>query len=465
MDKRLYKLVPIVLFVVLALLMIPIETRASLCNIDNDKIYQDMTELYSQVEEYSFAQNYYNAERIFKDINSQATYDGWELEWQYCDDTFFDVLIALKRENIAVEYTYDDSLHRTAKTVNGSATYFDYDEWGNIVREYNENREVVYLYNDINPFGFIYNGVEYQYLVEQGLITGILQEGKLIARYTYDNGILDCVYQIIDDKLLENTDENFIANINRIRYTGWYCDAETGWNYSGRYFDFENDRFIDGRSRQEMNPYIEMYGYNAEIITQINDFYSDANISFYSTVPSKEEQIRAIATVLFGESYDNVTDQLGVAQVVQNRMHSSNPSVLYGGKTAYEIVTAVNKDGSKAFSAYGVFSYEQMMRHSATQLAAQAMENARRLYADTNLVYHLSCYDNYTFFCSVNSAYHSIYSQNGSLYKGGKKLKNVYLSNYGKITSTVQLKYVYGSDTAHNDKYYGKNNVFYEYED
>lgn len=88
MDKRLYKLVPIVLFVVLALLMIPIETRASLCNIDNDKIYQDMTELYSQVEEYSFAQNYYNAERIFKDINSQATYDGWELEWQYCDDTF-----------------------------------------------------------------------------------------------------------------------------------------------------------------------------------------------------------------------------------------------------------------------------------------------------------------------------------------------------------------------------------------
>ena len=209
-----------------------------------------------------------------------------------------------------------------------------------------------------------------------------------------------------------------------------------------------------------MESLIELYGYTAEIITQINDFYSENGVSAYSLVPPKDMQIKIIATVIFGESYDNVIDQLGVAQVIQNRMHSSNPEILYGGTTAYEIVTAKN-----AFAAYGVFTYEEMMRHSATQLASQAMENARRLYADTSLVYHLSCYDGCTFFCSVKSAYESITYKSGSLYKDGKKLKRVYLSNYGEISNMMQLRAAYGNGRPGNNEYYGKNNVFYQRED
>lgn len=424
---------------------------------NHENSYYDTVEMLSQVEEYSFAQNCFNEDRVIKSVNSQPVYDNNQLEWEYSPDTFFDVLTGVRRDGLIAEYEYNDKYQRVSKKVNGEATYFEYDEWGNVVREYGENKEVVYLYNELKPYGLIYEDKEYHYEIEDSLITGILYGEDLVAEYTYSEGVLEGIYRISEESVTADCDDDFIANINKVRYSGWYCDEETGWKYSGRYFDPRKNRFIDGKSSKEMEPFIEQYGYSAEIITQINDFYSDSGISAYALVPPKDMQIKIIATVIFGESYDNVIDQLGVAQVIQNRMHSSNPSVLYGGTTAYEIVTAKN-----AFAAYGVFTYEEMMRHSATQLASQAMENARRLYADTGLVYHLSCYDGCTFFCSVRSAYESITYKNGSLYKDGKKLKRVYLSNYGEITSTVQLGVAYGNGLPGNNAYYGKNNVFYQ---
>lgn len=442
---------------------------ASTADKNQDNSYDSTIELLSQVEEYSFAQNYFNEDRVIKSVNSQPVYDNNELEWEYSTDTFFDVLTGVRREGLTAEYEYNDKYQRVSKTVNGETTYFEYDEWGNVVHEYDGSKEVRYLYEELKPYGFIYENKEYCYEMKDGLITGILYGEALIAKYTYSAGLLDGIYRISEEDVITDSDEDFIANINKVRYNGWYCDDETGWKYSGRYFDPKNDRFIDGKSREEMEPVIERYGYSAEIITQINDFYSGSGVSVYAAAPSKDEQIKTIATVIFEESHDNVIDQLGVAQVIQNRMHSSNPAILYGGTTAYEIVTATYGEGEYAFAAYGKISYEEMMRHSATQLASQAMENARRLYADTSLVYHLSCYDGFTFFCSVDHAYNNFYGQNGSLYKSengrSRKLKKVYISNYGEITSTIQLHVAYGNGQNNNNQYYGKNNVFYQYAD
>lgn len=416
----------------------------------------------SQVEEYSFAQNCFNEDRVIKSVNSQPVYDNNQLEWEYSPDTFFDVLTGVRRDGLIAEYEYNDKYQRVSKKVNGEATYFEYDEWGNVVREYGENKEVVYLYNELKPYGLIYEDKEYHYEIEDSLITGILYGEDLVAKYTYSEGVLEGIYRISEESVTADCDDDFIANINKVRYSGWYCDEETGWKYSGRYFDPKKDRFIDSKSREEMEPLIEQCGYSAEIITQINDFYSDSGVSAYASAPSRDEQIKTIATVLYGESHDNVIDQLGVAQVIQNRMHSSNPQILYGGRTAYELVTAKG-----AFEAYVDFTYEEMMKYSGTSVMSQALENARRLYDDAPLVYHLSCYDGCTFFCSVDSAYNSIYKKDGVLYKKeknstDKKLKRVYLSNYGEITSTTQLKAAYGNGQPGNNKYFGKNNVFYE---
>lgn len=441
-----------------------VTTRASTADQNTDDPDEAVLELLSQIDEYSFAQNCFNADRVIKSVNSDPVYDDCKLTWRYVSDAFYDVLTGVRKNGTVIDYGYDGKLRRVSKTVNGDTTYFDYDEWGNVTREYDGNKEVIYLYEEIDPRGLIYEGKEYKYEIEDGLITGIIYGEETVAKYTYSGGILEKIYKVSEEGVEIEPDSDFIGNINKIRYNGWYCDDETGWRYSGRYFDPKKDRFIDGKSREEMEPLIEQYGYSAELITQINDFYSDGGVSSYALVPPKDMQIKIIATVIFGESYDNVIDQLGVAQVIQNRMHSSDPLTLYGGRTAYEIVTAKG-----AFEAYGEYTYEDMMKHSATSLASQAMENARRLYADTSLVYHLACYDGCTFFCSVNSAYETIYMKNGIFYKkwesGDKKLKRVYLSNYGEIKAMEQLKYAYGTGIPGNNAYNGKNNVFYQRSD
>ena len=439
-----------------------VTARASAADENTDDPDEAVLELLSQIDEYSFAQNCFNADRVIKSVNSDPVYDDCQLTWRYASDAFYDVLTGGRKNGTVIDYGYDGKLRRVSKTVNGDTTYFDYDEWGNVTREYDGNKEVIYLYEEVDPHGLIYEGKEYKYETEGGLITGIMYGEETVAKYTYSGGILEKIYKVSEDGVEIEPDSDFIGNINKIRYNGWYCDDETGWRYSGRYFDPKKDRFIDGKGREEMKPLIELYGYSAELITQINDFYSDGGVSAYAAAPSKEEQIKTIATVIFGESYDNVIDQLGVAQVIQNRLHSSDPFILYGGRTAYELVTAKG-----AFEAYVGFTYEEMMKYSGTSVMSQALENARRLYDDAPLVYHLSCYDGCTFFCSVDSAYNSIYKKDGVLYKKeknstDKKLKRVYLSNYGEITSTTQLKAAYGNGQLGNNKYFGKNNVFYE---
>lgn len=449
-------------FAICIFLNCTVNVRAATVYENTDNPDEAILELLSRVDEYSFAQNCFNSDRVIKSVNSDTVYDDCRLMWSYSSDAFYDVLTGVRRNGAVIDYRYNGKLQRISKTVNGNMTYFDYDEWGNVIREYDKSKEVIYLYEEVNPCGLIYEGKEYKYEIEDGLITGIMYGEKSVARYTYSDGVLEEIYKVSEEGVEIDSDSDFIGNINKIRYNGWYCDDETGWRYSGKYFDPKKNRFIDGKSREEMEPLIERHGYSAEIITQINDFYSDGGVSAYAAAPSRDEQIKTIATVIFGESYDNVIDQLGVAQVIQNRMHSSNPQILYGGKTAYEIVTAKG-----AFMAYVDFTYEKMMKYSGTQVMSQALENARRLYDDVPLVYHLSCYDGCTFFCSVDSAYNSIYKKDGVLYKKeknstDKKLKRVYLSNYGEITSTTQLKAAYGNGQPGNNKYFGKNNVFYE---
>ncbi len=54
---------------------------ASTADENQDNSYDSTIELLSQVEEYSFAQNYFNEDRVIKSVNSQPVYDNNELEW------------------------------------------------------------------------------------------------------------------------------------------------------------------------------------------------------------------------------------------------------------------------------------------------------------------------------------------------------------------------------------------------
>ena len=113
------------------------------------------------------------------------------------------------------------------------------------------------------PLGFVYNGVQYFYVTNQlGDVLGITDAtGKAIVEYTYDEW-----GNPIQTRIRDNTaEQKKIAEINPLRYRGYYYDTETGYYYlQSRYYNPEWGRFlspdafgyIDNSTRLGFNAYI-----------------------------------------------------------------------------------------------------------------------------------------------------------------------------------------------------------------
>ncbi len=89
----------------------------------------------------------------------------------------------------------------------------------------------------------MYNGVQYFYVTNQlGDIIGITDStGKAIVEYTYDEWGSP-IQTITRDNTAE---QNKIAEINPLRYRGYYYDTETGCYYlQSRYYNPEWGRFL-----------------------------------------------------------------------------------------------------------------------------------------------------------------------------------------------------------------------------
>ena len=67
----------------------------------------------------------------------------------------------------------------------------------------------------------------------------------------------------------ENTDEDFIGNINPIRYRGYYYDRESGMYYlQTRYYDPEIGQFISPDSPKYLDPE-SIAGFNFTLIVAL----------------------------------------------------------------------------------------------------------------------------------------------------------------------------------------------------
>ncbi len=137
-------------------------------------------------------------------------------------------------------YKYDSDGIRTSKTINGVTT--NYDIIGTtVLAQYDAENEILFQYNGSTPIGFVLNDVQYLYITNQsGDVRGITDaQGNLIAQYAYDEW----------GKLLsidaENEENRAVAEINPLRYRGYYYDNETGLYYlQSRYYNPEWCRFI-----------------------------------------------------------------------------------------------------------------------------------------------------------------------------------------------------------------------------
>lgn len=148
-----------------------------------------------------------------------------------------------------VSYTYDMSGVRTSKTVNGT-TYNYTTLSGKVMRQQWDGKTLEFVYDDGNqPFAMIYNDgststLYYYVLNAQGDVIALLNaNGKLAASYDYDAWGNCTVY---DSSAKVLTDPTSIANLNPLRYRGYYYDAETGFYYlQSRYYDPAICRFIN----------------------------------------------------------------------------------------------------------------------------------------------------------------------------------------------------------------------------
>ena len=178
----------------------------------------------------------YNGEAISYDgIGNPLSYRGWTMSWQGGRQ-----LSSMTKGSDTLSFAYNESGLRTSKTVNGVthnyvwhgsklaaditdayALYFHYDSSGEVI-----------------GFTRTASGADAEYFYVKNLQGDILKvitaTGTEAATYTYDAW----------GKLLTSTGD--MADVNPLRYRGYFYDAETGLYYlQSRYYDPEVSRFIN----------------------------------------------------------------------------------------------------------------------------------------------------------------------------------------------------------------------------
>lgn len=171
-------------------------------------------------------------ELTYDEIGNLISFGNMEFSWNSGR-----LLESITNENERYSYTYDENGIRTSKTVNGITTYFN-SENGVLLSQTDGINTIIFQY-DLGgvPLGFTLNDIQYFYITNQmNDVIGITDSnGTVIANYGYDEW---------GNEILNDTSE--IAEINPLRYRGYYQDAETGYYYlQSRYYNAEICRFIN----------------------------------------------------------------------------------------------------------------------------------------------------------------------------------------------------------------------------
>ncbi len=190
----------------------------------------------------------YNGQSItYDEIGNPLTYrDGMTMTWTGRQ------LTTLTQNGKQNTYKYDVDGLRLEKTAGGVTTQYQYVN-GQLLGEKRSNGVILrYTYDALGVLsGIQYKnaaGVTTNYIVRCTLSGDVDQiydtKGSLVARYIYDTW--GNTLSVTDASGKAITDPLHIANINPIRYRGYYYDAETGLYYlQSRYYDTTTRRFLN----------------------------------------------------------------------------------------------------------------------------------------------------------------------------------------------------------------------------
>ena len=190
----------------------------------------------------------YNGQSItYDEIGNPLTYrDGMTMTWTGRQ------LTSLTQNGQTASYKYDADGLRLEKTAGGVTTEYQYVN-GQLLGEKRSNGVILrYTYDALG----VLSGIQYRntagtvtnYIVRCTLSGDVDQiydtKGNLLARYIYDTW--GNTLSVTDASGKAITDPLHVANINPIRYRGYYFDAETGLYYvSSRYYDSKTYRWIN----------------------------------------------------------------------------------------------------------------------------------------------------------------------------------------------------------------------------
>lgn len=386
---------------------------------------------------------------------SEDEVDGWNLEW--ISTSFFDTLISASNDEYFIEFEYDNDGKRILKNVNGECTTYEYDGYGRLATEKRENLYIVYNYencdNNLGYYlkGFSVDGNDYEFRYVDGYIVGIDMDNEQLARYEYVGDICVSVQKKTEDgSWVEETDSDFIGNINRIRLSESYCDEETGWYYCGRYYSAELNRFIDGVSPRAAEKLKSTFPeYEVDIKTYTNGVGKfDTNCGIMRATDDGLTEAEVIRRVIMLESPTYELDENCVAWVIKNRMTCQN-SDFKDVNTAYEVVT---QEGQ--FSTYQSSSFYNFSEYASK---SQWPYTGYLYYGLTHnsMVKKPSGFTEQLYFSSIKSFLEYTSASGGTFYNSVKKITytNCWTVPEGDITAGNARK-------LDNTDYIGNYNVF-----
>ena len=163
------------------------------------------------------------------------SYRGWTMSWQGGRQ-----LASMTKGSDTLSFAYNESGLRTSKTVNGVTHSYVW-QGSKLAADITDAYALYFHYDssgDVIGFTRTANGADTEYFYVKNLQGDILKvitaTGTEAAAYTYDAW----------GKLLTSTGD--MAEMNPIRYRGFYYDTETGLYYlQSRYYDPETCRFIN----------------------------------------------------------------------------------------------------------------------------------------------------------------------------------------------------------------------------
>ncbi len=193
----------------------------------------------------------------YDNMGRPSVYKGDTCTWSQRGE-----LKSVKKDNQeAFKYYYDANGIRNKKIANGVETKFvvvGTKILKSIIKVGNEERTIKYKYVLDKLEGFVYtkDGISKEYRYERNIFGDITRlynsEGSIEATYVYDAyGRVKVINSIGE----EDTNIEFIGNINPFRYRGYYFDIETGLYYlNSRYYDPELGRFISPDTMEYLSP-------------------------------------------------------------------------------------------------------------------------------------------------------------------------------------------------------------------